>query len=289
MASIKKLFIKTAQVLGLVVASVMISGCDSGSESSQSASTATPVAIEGKSQSPTFAASSSRTSGVSSLNDGFDGAWDDFKIKPIIDRLMDRVSWASLDVGCQTTCDLGHQTLKIFELNTNEVEQKLALVSSNDLSNNCQTCAPRLSLFVFRKTETGWTLSDQHLAFASWGANGRFPPDEVLLSKLVSLPLNNSFALSLTTYQTVKSIRQTIVAVFVPHQGQLAQSFKEVVGEDLRDPQASAQTEWESDLQIASNDKQVQLVIKSQGIKAGKSYRQEKRLSLDGATFKQRS
>lgn len=228
-------------------------------------------------------------SGSTSLSDGFEGVWDDLKIKPIVDRLMDRVSWASLDVGCQTTCDLNHQTLKVFDAGLNGVEHKLALISSNDVTNDCQTCSPRLSLFVFRKTDSGWTLSDQHLAFTSWGSNGRFAADQVLLSKVVPLQINNSFALTLSMHQTIKSVRQTIVSVFIPHQGQLVQSFKDIVGEDLRDAQATAKTEWESDLQIDSSPKQVQLVIKAQGIKAGKAYNQEKRLTLDGPTFKARS
>jgi hypothetical protein len=283
-----KILSRVAQTACCVLLSLVVAGCEKNSEISNAATTSQGTAA-GQSQSPTFAASSAQSNAAGSTTDGFEGAWDDFKIKPIVDRIMDRVSWAGLDVGCQTTCDVSHQTLKVFELTHNGVDQKLALVSSNDTTNDCQTCAPRLSLFVFRKTERGWVLSDQHLAFAPWGANGRFPTDEVLLAKLVPLARNDSFALTLTSHQTVKSVRQTIVAVFVPHQGQLVQSFKDVLGEDSRNLQGSNQTEWESDWQITSNDKQVQLVIKSQGLKAGKTYRQEKRLSLDGPIFKQQS
>ncbi len=236
---------------------------------------------------PSKLASTPGSSSNATLSDSVLGEWRSDLAKPILERQLDRVVWLGKNVGCEGVCEVQHTSVKEFDLMVGTSPEKIVLTASNDVTNGCHACAPALSLFRFRKTESGWTLSSSDMAFANVGANGKVSGDRPMQASVATLSANQ-IAFMIDVTDAHQGFQETTQFVFVSVDGKFVPAFKEKSGEDFSGVNAeikNAGTIWDSKVEIEVMSEPKILVINSSGKRAGKPFTTTKRYQFDGMKF----
>lgn len=108
------------------------------------------------------------------------GKWNLLKVEGLIrDRLIKQESVLKDAFYESQGLPMDHEIVGEYYLRYREGESMLVVTASIERGVDCHACAPRLSLFEFRRSEIGWVLVDSALAVTRWGEWGRVAVTDV--------------------------------------------------------------------------------------------------------------